>query len=71
MFLKQHRAKGIVPRSLVTKTLAVMQTALQKIGELFKNMLSTYGGHHPQTPHLQLHKIACIINDANVVERSP
>ena len=50
MFLKQHRAKGIVSRSSVTKTLAVMQTALQKIGELFRNMLSTSGGRRPPDP---------------------
>ena len=48
-----------------------MQTALQKIGELFKNMLSTSGGLCPPDPHLPSHKIVYIINDANVVEKSP
>ena len=46
-----------------------MQTALQKIGEHFENMLSTSGGLcQPQAPNLPSHKIVYIINDANVVE---
>ena len=45
-----------------------MQTALQKIGEHFENMLSMSGGLRPPDPHLPYHKIVYIINDANVVE---
>ena len=47
---------------------SVMQMASQKIGKLFINMLSTSRG---RTPHSPSHKIAYIINDANVVEKSP
>ena len=43
-----------------------MQTTLQKIGELLKNMLS-----HLTDPPFPSHKTVYIINDANVIEKSP
>ena len=46
---------------------AVMQTVSQKISELIKNRLSTSGGLR----HSPSNKIVYIINDANVIEKSP
>ena len=48
----------------------VMQTALQKIGKHFENMLSTSEGRSPPDPPSPSHKIVYIINDVNVVEKN-